>query len=553
MKSKLIVLLSVVALFIPSYIAAIYYFSVQGAPVDIKVVNKMELTDTAGKQYTFEKDSEKSDEHIPIADDPLAFFMELNSKSESVDALPAPLAGSEYFAVKYFSYDRESVYRYYFSTDPTSAYYVDDTGAAFSIGEEYASEFILSKYALSLYPDSTVPTMTIAGQSLLPSNMSWKYVNYLGEYAPVEAEVNNSVSVPTLDLIGGNLNLLFDIRPDYLQVTINENGNQIFNDQYENIGMVNLNEDTTVNVLIEAKWYESAEHGYSGEANYSFYAQVQAQPAFYLGESEIEPGDFVVLTGKNVPNINDIQFTSVPDIGFTPVFFQDDKYVRALVPINADLPEVQNINGSTSFTFTVTASGISQEINLNVKAKKFKVQTSEIGADLIQMKRTTATLTAFDKAMASTYASKESTRFFDGTFYTGVGGKNDAMIKTGFGVTRNLKATGESYRHWGVDYIVSGTDTVVAVNPGKVIYVGEQIVSGKMVVVDHGWGLKSTYCHMSTVQVKEGDIVQTGSTLGSVGSTGFTEETRLHVTLTVFNIPVCQYPLASDGVVMVDP
>ena len=110
MKSKLIVLLSVVALFIPSYIAAIYYFSVQGAPVDIKVVNKMELTDTAGKQYTFEKDSEKSDEHIPIADDPLAFFMELNSEAKSVDALPAPLAGSDYFAVKYFSYDRESVY-----------------------------------------------------------------------------------------------------------------------------------------------------------------------------------------------------------------------------------------------------------------------------------------------------------------------------------------------------------------------------------------------------------------------------------------------------------
>jgi len=553
MKSKLIVLLCVIAMFIPTYTAVIYYFSVQGAPVDIKVVNKMQLTDTAGKQFTFEKTSEKSDEHTAIADDPLGFFMELNSQAEAQESLPSPLIGSEHFEVKYFSYDRESVYRYYFSTsDPTAAYYVDDLGAAYRIGETYASEFLLSEYALSLYPASAVPKMTVAGQSLDPANMAWRYVNYLGEYAPVDTKTVGSVAAPTLDLIGGNLNLVFDVQPDYLFVTITENGEQIFADLYENIGAINLNEDTTVNVALEAKWYDSAEKGCGGEANYSFYAQVHAQPAFYLGETEILPGEFVVLTGKNVPNINDIQFTSTPDIGYTPVFFQDGDYVRALVPIHADLPEVQNINGTTSFLFNVTCAGITQEINLNVGEKSFKTQANDISADIIQMKRTTATLTAFDKAMASTYASKESNRYFDGVFQIGVGG-NSAMVKTGFGVTRNLRATGESYRHWGVDYIVKGTDTVVAVNAGKVIYVGEQIVSGKMVVVDHGWGLKSTYCHMSSVQVKEGDIVNTGSTLGYVGSTGFTDEVRLHVTTTVFNIPVCQYPLAEEGVVMVNP
>jgi len=552
MKTKLITLLCVVALFIPSYIAAIYYFSVQGAPVDIKVVNKMQLTDTAGKQFTFEKSSDKADDHTPIEDDPLAFFMEMNSQAKSVDALPAPLVGSDTFDVTYFSYDRQSLYKYYFSTDPTAAYFTDDTGAAFSIGETYASEFILSKYALSLYPASAVPAMTVSGQSLLPVQMSWRYVNYLGEYAPVEAEVINSVSAPTLNLIGGNMNLLFDVQPDFLQVTIMENGEQIFNDQYENIGMVNLNEDTTVNVQLEAKWYDNAEHGYGGEAKYNFYAQVQAQPAFYLGETEIEPGDVVSLTGKNVPNINDIKFTSVPDIGYTPVFFADGDYVRALIPINAELPEVQNIDGSTTFTFTITASGYSQDVNLNIIKKTFKKQDSDIDADIIQAKRTTATLTAFDKAMASTYASQEPTKYFEGTFYRGVGNKNDAMIKTGFGVERRL-VNGETYRHWGVDYIVGGDDTVVAINAGKVIYVGEQILSGRMVVVDHGWGLKSTYCHMSTIQVQEGDIVSKGSTLGYVGSTGFTNQLRLHVTVTVFNVPVCQYPLEADGIKFVDP
>ncbi len=552
MKNKLIVLLCAVALFIPTYTAIIYYFSVQGAPVDIKVVNKMQLTDTNGKQFTFEKSQDKSDDIITITDDPLGFFMELNSSAEPQDSLPSPLHGTDYFEVKYFSYDRESIYKYYFSTDTSAAYFVDDSGAAFKVKESDASEFVLSKYALSLFPASAVPNMTVSNQTLKPTSMTWSYVNHLGEFAPVETDVADSVSIPSLNLIGGNLGLVFDVMPDYLLVTITENGNQIFSDLYENIGSINLNEDTTVEVKLEAKWYENAELGYGGEANYSFYAQVKAQPAFYLGETEIEPGDFVVLTGKNVPNINDIQFTSTPAINFTPVFFQDDKYVRALIPISADLPEVLDIDGTMTFTFNITCAGITQEVNLNVVDKNFKRQTSNIGADIIQMKRTTATLTAFDKAMAATYASKEATRHFNGTFQIGVGG-NSALVKTGFGVTRTLSATGESYRHWGVDYIVQGTDTVAAVNAGKVIYVGEQIVSGKMVVIDHGWGLKSTYCHMSSIQVKEGDIVSAGSTLGYVGSTGFTDETRLHVTLTVFNVPVCQYPLAEDGVIVFDP
>ena len=52
MKNKLLIALCVAALFIPTYIAVIYYFSVQGAPIDIKAVNKMELTDTDGQSFS---------------------------------------------------------------------------------------------------------------------------------------------------------------------------------------------------------------------------------------------------------------------------------------------------------------------------------------------------------------------------------------------------------------------------------------------------------------------------------------------------------------------
>lgn len=559
MNKKLLIALCIVLLFVPTYVAVGYYLSVQGAPVELKVVSRMSMTDLDGVTQYFEKKSSKtSDEHTALKDDPLGFFMELNAASRSEDSLPAPLVGTPSFDVSYFSYDREAVYHYYFTDDPSSAYYTDENGDAFRIGSDYASEFLLSEYALSLYPASVVPTMTVSSDVMLPTEMSWRYVNYLGDYTPVECKTTEAVAASTINLVGGNLLLGFDNDPDYLLVTITEGGTTLFSDQYENIGSVNLNEDTTINVVIEAKWYESAERGYGGDAKYSFYAVVTAQPAFYLGETTIDPGEFVVITGKNVPNINDITFTSSPDIGFTPRWVQDGAYVRALVPVACDLPDILAMSGNETadeilpFTFTITASGVTQTINLNVAEKTFRNQTCNITADIIQMKRTAATLTAFEKAMDSTYKSLDAAKYFSGAFEIGVTG-NDAMIKTGFGVNRILSATQESYRHPGVDYIVSGNSTACAVNAGKVIYVGEQILSGKIVVIDHGWGLKSTYCHLSSITVKEGDIVATGCELGTCGSSGFTDEIRLHVSLSVFDVPVCPYDLEEYGVIMVDP
>ena len=67
------------------------------------------------------------------------------------------------------------------------------------------------------------------------------------------------------------------------------------------------------------------------------------------GQTEIEPGDFVVITAKNVDDPAAITFASEPDIGFTPTFFTDGDYVRALVPIDCAYTEK-----SVKFNISVT-------------------------------------------------------------------------------------------------------------------------------------------------------------------------------------------------------
>ena len=44
--------------------------------------------------------------------------------------------------------------------------------------------------------------------------------------------------------------------------------------------------------------------------------------------------------------------------------------------------------------------------------------------------------------------------------------------------------------------------------------------SGGTVILDHGYGLNSSFLHMSRIDVKVGDVIKTGDQLGAIGATG---------------------------------
>lgn len=92
--------------------------------------------------------------------------------------------------------------------------------------------------------------------------------------------------------------------------------------------------------------------------------------------------------------------------------------------------------------------------------------------------------------------------------------------------------------HLGFDLATLQHAPVPASNRGVVIYAKDLGIYGNTVVLDHGLGVQSLYGHLSTIEVKEGDNVEKGQTLGKTGITGLAGGDHLHFTMLVNGVAV---------------
>lgn len=537
-KNILSALAVVAVLFTPSYVAIANYVTAQNAPVEKASVSKLVITDPAGNEFDLDSDDARSAATI-------ASFVELNDHSVEQTSLPEPLVGTDYFEFRFFTYDRESVYRYYFTSDPSEAYFVDNGGKAYRITEADASAFLSTEYARCLYDTTTFPTLTVSGEAINPDTASWVYETYSGDYVPLGG-ISLGTAPEKVHMMKGAFALNFDIEPDFCTVTISDKGNVVYSDLYANIANASL-EGKTIDVTVEAKWYETEDKARYGEAVYKFKAKILLPAVFYLGETEIEPGEFVVITAKNVDDPSGITFASEPDIGFTPKFYTDGDYSRALIPIGMDFT-------GESVKMTFSYGEVTQDVILDITPKEFGSSSFDADASVVAQSRSEAALKAFHDATDSLLTSSSETPLWEGAFIEALDqslfDSKAAFIKRGFGRYVKIAATSETYRNDGVDYYVANGKQVLAANNGTVVFAGYLDYSGYTVIIDHGLGLKTWYYNMDATNVQVGQSVTKGESIGVSGNTGFTSNSGVHVTTTVFNVPVCPYSLWENGVVM---
>lgn len=87
--------------------------------------------------------------------------------------------------------------------------------------------------------------------------------------------------------------------------------------------------------------------------------------------------------------------------------------------------------------------------------------------------------------------------------------------------------------HSGLDLAAATGANIVAPAAAIVAAVGNYFFNGNNVVLDHGQGLTSMYSHLNRVMVKEGQRVEQGTRIGTVGATGRVTGPHLHWTVSL--------------------
>jgi murein DD-endopeptidase MepM/ murein hydrolase activator NlpD len=93
-------------------------------------------------------------------------------------------------------------------------------------------------------------------------------------------------------------------------------------------------------------------------------------------------------------------------------------------------------------------------------------------------------------------------------------------------------------KHNGVDYAAPIGTPAMSVGDGVVDFAGVQGGFGNVVIVRHGANHSTVYAHLSRINVRKGQAIQKGQTVGAVGTTGWSTGPHLHFEFRVNGVHV---------------
>lgn len=91
------------------------------------------------------------------------------------------------------------------------------------------------------------------------------------------------------------------------------------------------------------------------------------------------------------------------------------------------------------------------------------------------------------------------------------------------------------HEHKGLDIAAKTGTPIKAVSTGKIIHSGTMGGYGNLIIIDHGNGVKTYYGHCSKLYAKKGETVKTGEIIATVGSTGNSTGSHLHLEVRLNN------------------
>ena len=191
-----------------------------------------------------------------------------------------------------------------------------------------------------------------------------------------------------------------------------------------------------------------------------------------------------------------------------------------------------------AYTLTITATSTTGAFDIstaNVKVRSGRYITERVKlagklAELIDLK-----LNRDEAAeIRAAYSRYSSEQWWSKPFRQPARGR----LVSQYGPRRIYNGVDLGSYHGGIDYSAVAGTPVFAAAPGRVALVKQFPIRGNMVIIDHGRGVFTGYCHLSKTLVKAGQMVDIDEQIGAVGTTGRSQGNHLHFELAISGVTV---------------
>lgn len=499
---------------------------------DVSAAGDTYLTASADGGYT----SESSTKHEALVDEAKALIRD----GQAVESIPAQ--ASVLAKLTFTTNGVETVYNVYI--DGESVYYKGEDASVSGAADKLYS--LLSRmpgfYKFRPIPEAVFPGETEAKAAITESGYLFKKLDGV-----FYRTVLDTRQVPTIAATEGVLTLpVITPAPESATVRVLSRGKTVFSGPWADAEKYKPAVGSMMQVQIDATFNGDY---YKGTVHYAYNLSPDGLPSiaeersdsngnisFDVGGMATYPGEIVVLRASGVPDGQAVTVQS--DIDFTPRFYSDGAGGQiALLPVSY-------FTAAGTHTLQLSSGGTTQKFAITTNKKDFQVQY--LTASQATTEQTIASQKAndeFNEKVLSLRWNDSAARLWEGRFLLPVEG---AKVTTQFGAIRYTNGSSESSRHGGVDLSVPTGTRVSATNSGKVLFADYVQLTGYTVLIEHGYGLKSWYYHMSAIDVKAEDQVTRGQKIGEVGSTGFSTGPHLHFATSVNNVFVNPYTLINS-------
>lgn len=491
LRKIIIAVFCAVCFLIPSFLALSIVFSDDSSYIPDSL--SVELYDSERILIAEESAEPNLEKHNSLVD----IFYHILTGSTPVAKPPiSPDEAMPLYASVVFNGDRAE-YVCYFSFLNGSSYYMHENGGIFLIKSDTAENFLSSVYAESLYSKAAPPKLfTNTGMSIVPSSASWFYRLYDDTYR--EALNYNITSDALTYEFSEIIDVSFEDEPDHCTARVFENGSLIYEGSRESLSKLMISSANALRITLDAKWNDSDGALFHGEVSYSFDAILRDRSEFSVNSDTLKEGGFIVLTCTNIKDISKIKFES--EYAYTPFFCNNGNNVQALIPYP---------KSSSSHTFDFTVS-------YGASTKHFSVKLASTG-------KSSASLKEIEDIVHELSLKKSKNVYFQGNLSSPLNNAFSAGYSLGDTITPHNE--NDTFIAFGNEYLSKDIgQSVRSICSGKVLYLGYSDTLGNYIVVDHGLGLLSWYCHLSDFDTSVEKILAMGDSVGKSGNGKFTDK-----------------------------